>query len=165
MIAQALVLVFVGLMAFAAWTDLTRFKIPNWLCLVVVAVFPVYGFAAGLDVSAWGSHLLGGLVGLLLGMALFAPGYIGGGDGKLFAAASLWFGWGDFLPYLLTTLLAGGALAVLLLLARKNLAPYAGMGGITSHEALQQGGPVPYGIALAAGAMWWLPKSGLLPLI
>lgn len=163
MLTQLLIFVFLGLMVLAALTDIKMFKIPNWLCLAIIAVFPFYGIAAGLDWTEWGGHALGGGLGLLIGIALFAPGYIGGGDGKLFAAASLWFGWADFVPYLFTTLLAGGILAVMLLFARRSLAQSAGLGGLVTHEALQEGGPVPYGVALAAGALWCLPQASILP--
>ncbi len=53
----------------------------------------------GPEPSAIGWHLLAGLLGLVLGFALFALGYIGGGDAKLFAVTVLWLGFKDLMPY------------------------------------------------------------------
>ncbi len=163
MLVQALILLFLGLVIFAALHDIASFKIPNWVCLAIIGLFPLYGFAAGLDLAAWGGHLLGGMLGLMLGMALFATGGLGGGDGKLFAAACLWFGWNDFLSFLFLTMLAGGVLAVVLLMIRRSLAENIALGGLLTHRAFGSGEPVPYGVAIAAGAMWCLPFAAILP--
>lgn len=163
MLVQILVLAFLGLVIFAALHDIASFKIPNWVCLAIIGLFPVYGIVAGLDLNAWGGHMLGGALGLLLGMALFATGGLGGGDGKLFAAAALWFGWSDFFSFLFLTMLAGGGLAVILLMVRRTLTENIALGGILTHRAFAMGEPVPYGVAIAAGALWCLPFASILP--
>ena len=49
---------------------------------------------------------------LVAGMAMFALGWIGGGDAKLFAACGLWLGGAAIFPFLAWTAIAGGGLAV-----------------------------------------------------
>ncbi|HEY5084239.1 MAG TPA: prepilin peptidase, partial [Rhizomicrobium sp.] len=102
MVAEVLVIVALPLLlAAAAGWDLASFTIPNFLSAALLAVFAVFAFAAGLGFAAIGWHLAAGLVGLFVGFTLFALGYIGGGDAKLFAAVALWLGFRDLLPYAL----------------------------------------------------------------
>ena len=75
--------------------------------------------AAGLSLPAIGWHLLAGLVGLMLGFALFALGYVGGGDAKLFAVTLLWLGFRDLMPYMLIASIAGGVLTLVMLALRQ----------------------------------------------
>ena len=69
--------------------------------------------------SALGWAAATGLGALVAGMAMFALGWIGGGDAKLFTACALWLGLTSTPVFLLITALAGGLLAVGLLGARK----------------------------------------------
>jgi prepilin peptidase CpaA len=74
-----------------------------------------------------------------------------------------WFGFGHLLDYLVYAALFGGALALLLLQFRKLPlpAPLARQNWILRlHE---NGGGVPYGIALAASALIVYPKTGWMP--
>lgn len=159
MLAQISILAFAGLMLLAAWFDATKFTIPNWLSgAVALAFFP----AMLLLMPGWGVfgfHMLAGLVALLLGMAVFAAGWAGGGDAKLFAAAALWFGWPDAAGFLMHTAVSGGALVLVLIALRRTLPVLGVPAGRIENTAVAQGAPVPYGIALAAGAMWSLPGS------
>ena len=159
MIVQILVLAFCGLMVFAAISDTIRYIIPNWIPAAIALLFPLAAFAAGFGWALTGMHLLAGFTALLIGMALFASGAVGGGDAKLFAAASLWFGWpgaGVFLAY---SALAGGVLALILILGRR-IAPATPLpAGWIEKSPFKQGAPAPYGVALAAGALWALTYS------
>ena len=90
---------------------------------------------------------------LAIGWGMFAIGLLGGGDAKLFAATSLWMGWGGIINYLIIFSICGGLLALCLILFRRIALP-AGLAEMTWIATLhdkKQG--VPYGIALAAGAM------------
>jgi len=159
MLMQITILVLAGLMIAAAFYDATSFTIPNWLSGLVILTFPAAALAAGLGWGEAGNHLLGGLIALVIGFALFAPGWIGGGDAKLFAAAALWFGWPEILAFLIHTVLAGGVL-VILLLALRWLAPrLPALGSRVEGTALAINAPVPYGIAIAAGVFWSLPNT------
>ena len=100
---------------------------------------------------------------LLAGMGMFAVGWIGGGDAKLFAAASLWLGWPSMPLFLLVTAMAGGGLAVLLLQVRSAwVRPYLVTGPTWLARLATPGGDVPYGVAIALGAMVAFPTSPLV---
>src|SRR5579871_5605540 len=100
------------LLAASAGWDLASFTIPNFLTLALLAAFPLFAAAAGLTLTAIGWHLLAGLVGLGLGFTLFALGWIGGGDAKLFAAVALWLGLHDMPAYALAASMLGGLLTL-----------------------------------------------------
>ncbi|GJL96878.1 MAG: pilus assembly protein CpaA [Hyphobacterium sp.] len=161
MAGQFILLVFVFFMVLAAARDAMSFTIPNWLCGALALVFPLAAAALGIGWMDFGLHIVVGFVALLIGMALFAPGWIGGGDAKLIAAAALWFGWPDSLMFLGKAALMGGILAVGLIMLRR-FAPASGLPQRwLTGTLLADGAPAPYGIALAAGALWTLPESQL----
>ena len=62
-----------------------------------------------------GLHFAVFAAALVAGMVMFALGWIGGGDAKLFAAAALWLGWPACFSYAAFTALAGGGLALALM--------------------------------------------------
>jgi prepilin peptidase CpaA len=162
---QVLVLgVFPALLALAAGWDLASYTIPNRLPLVMVAAFAVFALAAGMPGAQLGLHLAAALVALAAGFAMFAAGWIGGGDAKLFAATALWFGFGDLLSYTLVAAVLGGGLTVVLLLARRVPLP-AGLAAqpwiLRLHDAKAG---IPYGVALAAGALMQLPQAAIFRL-
>lgn len=155
--SQIALYLFAVLMMMAAYFDATRFTIPNWLCGLVALTFVVAAPFSGLGWSELGLHALTGFAALLLGMLLFATGTLGGGDAKLIAAAALWFGWPDTGWFIGFTALTGGGLALLLLTLRRTVPMLPVAGGWIEGSALEDGAPVPYGIALAAGALIVLP--------
>ncbi|MEE2525514.1 prepilin peptidase [Hyphobacterium sp. HN65] len=159
MAGQLLLLVFAFLMVLAAAKDAMSYTIPNWLSGVLALAFPMAALFLGMSWMDFGLHALTGLIALMIGIALFAPGWIGGGDAKLFAAAALWFGWPDAAMFLAKAALMGGLLAVGLMMLRRA-APATGLPrSWLTGTLLAEGGPAPYGIALAAGALWTLPDS------
>jgi prepilin peptidase CpaA len=165
MIAEILVLVALPLLlVLAAGYDLASFTIPNFLNLAVIAVFPLFALAAGLSLPSVGLHLLAGFAGLALGFALFAFGWIGGGDAKLFAGVALWLGFKDLMPYALLASVAGGFLTLALLVARQWPLPLvlARHGWILRLHDRAAG--IPYGVALAAGAFILLPNTEIFRL-
>ncbi len=104
-----------------------------------------------------------GAVALVLGMAMFALGWIGGGDAKLFAAAGLWLGMPAAVTYLAVTGVSGGALALALLGLRSMwLRPYVQSGPAWFGRLAKPGENVPYGVAIAAGALAAFPASTLV---
>jgi prepilin peptidase CpaA len=160
MIAELLVLVALPLLLTAAGIyDLASFTIPNSLSLAIAALFLVFAGVAGLSPGFLGWHLAAGLVGLVLGFSLFALGWIGGGDAKLFASIALWLGFSDLLPYAVVASLFGGALTIMLLLARQVPLPalLADRSWLVRLHDARSG--IPYGVALAAGAFALLPYS------
>lgn len=160
LLQAALVAVFAGLLVVAALGDLTTYRIRNWISLAMIAAFAAAGPAMGLSLPVIGLHLCVGLGALIIGMMMFALRWIGGGDAKLFAAAALWLGWPAILTYGVATCLAGGALATGLLVLRSGyLRPYVVTGPAWVSRLAEPGEAVPYGVAIAIGALAALPAS------
>ena len=147
----------------AALHDLTTMKIPNWISLALIGAFFPIAFiigAAPMDVAI---HVGIGFAALLVGMGMFAAGWIGGGDAKLLAASCLWMGMSGVAPFLIYTGIAGGAFCLLLMTARQYfpmVAPSVSQGWVIN--LMQPKGDIPYGVAIAIGALLALPESGLL---
>ncbi len=158
-----LLLIFPVLVIVAALRDATSYTIPNWISLALLAGFPPVALALGLPLSVIGLNLGIGGVALATGMGMFALGWIGGGDAKLFAAAALWLGWPAAISYLAITGMAGGALAVGLLGLRSiYVRPFVPAGPAWFARLAQPGENVPYGVAIALGALMAFPASALV---
>lgn len=153
------VAVFPLLVVTAALTDATSYTIPNRLSLMAAGAFPLAALAAGLSLQALGVSLALGFVALLLGMGLFALRIVGGGDAKLMAACGLWLGWSGFTPFLVWTAVAGGVLAVTLLAGRKLHLYTPAATPAWLRRLLTPGENVPYGVAIAVGALVVFPAS------
>jgi prepilin peptidase CpaA len=156
-----IVSIFPLLVLMAALTDATTFLIPNRLSGALAIAFIPTALIIGLSPSTIGVCLVVGLVVLLLCVGMFAAGWIGGGDAKLFAAAALWLGWPAVGSLLAWTAIAGGALAVGLLAARKATSPLAVRGPAWVGRLLEPKGDVPYGVAIAFGALAAFPSSAV----
>jgi prepilin peptidase CpaA len=165
MIAETLVIVILPLiLAVAAGWDLASYTIPNFLSIALIALFGVFAVAAGLALPAVGWHLLAGAAGLMVGFSLFALGWIGGGDAKLFAAIALWLGFRDLMDYALLASAFGGALTLILLALRRWPLPriLARQAWILNLHDTRSG--IPYGVALAVGAFILLPSTEIFRL-
>jgi prepilin peptidase CpaA len=160
MIAQFLVLVCLpALLLTAAGWDLASYTIPNTLQVALVAGFALFAFAAGLAPATAGLHVLAGFAGLVIGFGLFAMGWIGGGDAKLFAGVTLWLGFHDMATYALVVSVMGGALTLLLLGLRQKPLPAFALGQSWIMRLHDRHAGIPYGVALAAGAFLLLPQT------
>ncbi len=151
----------------AAFCDVRSRRIPNWLtgtlALAAIAVHAVGGWkplAIALAVMA-GMTLLGTLV--------YARGGIGGGDIKLAIAGSGLLSYPLFIPFLLYSAIAGGALAVLYVVFRPSSRPL-----LARTIVLAAGGPqgipakretLPYAIAFAIGAILVALSQGVAPFL
>ena len=152
-------LFFPALMAFAAASDLFTMTISNRVSLALVAGFLALAAASGMAPSDILMHLAAGSVVLVGAFACFAFGWIGGGDAKVAASAALWFGFAHLLNYLIYASLFGGVLTLLLLQFRQWPLPYAlaGQSWLLKLHAKESG--IPYGIALAVGALMIYPET------
>jgi len=159
MIELLLLTVFPGAVLFAAAMDLFTMTIPNRISLALIAGFVLLAPFIGLGPWEMASHLGAGLVVLACGIALFIPGWVGGGDVKLAAAVALWLGFDHVLIFLLFASLAGGSLASTILALRQMPMPAFIATQPWAARLLRRGGGIPYGIALAAGALWVYPQS------
>jgi len=158
--SQALLLFVVpALLALAAGWDLTSYTIPNSLSAALIVVFALFAVTTHMTLGAMGTHLLAGAVGLFAGFALFALGTIGGGDAKLFAAIALWLGFANLLDFTLAASLFGGALAILILGLRHVPLPALLCGQSWLMRLHDEKSGIPYGVALAAGALVVLPTT------
>jgi prepilin peptidase CpaA len=163
MIAQFLLLAILpALLAAAAGWDIASFTIPNSLNLAAAALFGAFALAAGLSISSVGLHVAAGAIGLAIGFALFALGYIGGGDAKLYAGAALWLGPHDLVIYTLVATILGGFLTLMILGLRQLPLPagLARQAWIINLHNSRAG--IPYGVALAAGMFVILPQAEIL---
>jgi prepilin peptidase CpaA len=160
MIAELLVLlVLPALLATAAGWDIASFTIPNFIQVALLVVFAALVFALGMSPAVFAAHLLAGFVGLMIGFTLFALGYVGGGDAKLFACVALALGLHDLLDYAMTASIFGGVLTLCLLAGRRVPLPriLAEQSWILRLHDEREG--IPYGVALALGAFVILPHT------
>jgi len=152
MIETLATIAFLGAMATAAFTDLTRYEIPNWISLVVAAAFVVSAIGDSLDLQTIAWHVAMGVAVLVAGFALFALGVFGGGDAKLLAAAALWFGPAPLLKFLVYVALVGGLLGIVIICLRRMPLPpeWTEKRWVSRLYSPEQG--MPYGIAIAIAA-------------
>lgn len=153
---------FAILMIVAGLHDLTTMRIPNWISILLVVAFFPAALATGLPLGGLGLHVGIGVVALMVGAGMFAMNWIGGGDAKLMAAACLWLGLTGSAMFLLWMALAGGALTLGLVFARKSIPVLAVRGPGWVGRLMQPEGDIPYGVAIAIGALIAFPSSEIM---
>jgi prepilin peptidase CpaA len=155
----AIIVFFPAAMALAASMDLITMTIPNRVCAAVAIGYFVLAVAVGVPFGVILIHLSCAAAVLAAMFAMFALGWIGGGDAKLAAATSLWLGWGMMFDYGASAALYGGALTLLILLARGFVLPT----WLSRHEWIarlhDRKTGVPYGVALAAAGLMLYPHT------
>jgi prepilin peptidase CpaA len=155
----ARLLLFPALMAFAAASDLFTMTISNRVSLALLGGFLGLAVLSGMGLHDILLHAGAGAAVLAVAFVCFALGWIGGGDAKIAAGAALWFGFAHLLDYLVYASLFGGALTLALLQFRQWPLPYS-LGGqpwLLKLHAKDTG--IPYGIALAIGALMIYPET------
>ena len=90
------------LVIFGALTDLSTFRIPNWVSYSLVGLFFLQSFLMWITGSSVPTtsftepsffvNLSIGFLALIVSMVFWRLGYIGGGDAKYLAATTLWMG-------------------------------------------------------------------------
>lgn len=154
-----------GLGLVAAWNDFKGMTIPNYIALSLIAAFVIgYGAAwsGGADVFAsFVSHLGAGLTVFAFTFVMFATRLIGGGDSKLAAAYSFWFGFQSIAVFLFYMVFSGAIVAVIALVLKKIKPVKNPPTG--SWIARTQAGEsvVPYGIAIFIGAVAAFSDMGI----
>ncbi|WP_438851771.1 A24 family peptidase [Brevundimonas nasdae] len=142
--------------------DLLTMKIPNWISLALALLFFPTALLAGLRPEAVAIHVGIGLAALFVGAGMFALRWIGGGDAKLMAATCLWLGLSGSGVFLLWTGVVGGLFCLFLMTARQHLqmvTPYAPGWAV---RLLEPKGDIPYGVAIAIGALLAFPGADLM---
>jgi prepilin peptidase CpaA len=149
---------FVALLLVAAGVDVAKRKIPNWTVIGLVLLF-----GAALLVkeapAAWWSGLAAAAIVFVVTYILYHFNIFGAGDSKLFSAAALFIGLDHLAMFALLSVLAGGAMAVVVI----AINPKRAMRGMTAAgraEGKSRG--IPYGVAIAAGAIATQALNGSL---
>ncbi|HUI94583.1 MAG TPA: prepilin peptidase [Xanthobacteraceae bacterium] len=155
----ARLLIFPTLMAFAASSDLFTMTISNRISLILGAGFVALALAIGMPTAEILDHVSACALVLAITFAFFVLGWVGGGDAKLAASTALWLGWPHLMDYVLYASLLGGVLTLALIQFRHLAIPSRLIGKVWAERLHQPGGPVPYGIALAAAALLVYPST------
>ncbi|MDE2481748.1 MAG: prepilin peptidase [bacterium] len=143
----------------AAVADLRSRRIPNAIPIALGACGTLLtAFADPIGIFAFLGIALGVLV---LGSALHARGFLGGGDVKLFAAVAATLGLHDLPLLAAATLIAGGVLGVAFAVARGRLRATAlnlhalalpMLAGVRPLPP-RDGTPMPYALAIFSGVL------------
>ena len=139
------------------WLDVTRFRIPNWLC---AGVLLAYGAAMLIVPMPWISGLQALAIFFAVGYVLFALRLMGGGDVKLLAVCALWVGLPHAADYISLVAIIGGVYALALWLGRKVLALLPLKKVLP--RLLREGEPIAYGVAIALAFLWMMYKGQVL---
>jgi prepilin peptidase CpaA len=150
---------FPALMAFTAASDLLTMTISNRVSLAIAAGFLALAALSGMPPIEFLLHTGAGVTVLAAAFFCFAMGWVGGGDAKIVSAAALWFGFGHTMEFLLYASIFGGALTILLIQFREWPLPYALAGQPWLLRLHHKETRVPYGIALAVGALIVYPET------
>ena len=138
--------------------DVRTFTISNRLNATVALLAPLYWWSIHLPL--WPDIAIQiGVAAAVFGLLAitFVIGMMGGGDVKLAAALALWFSPASTVKFLVIMSLAGGVLTIIVLIAHR-LRP----GKIKNSDGETGGKPeIPYGVAIAVGALWILAQRFL----
>ena len=159
MLELAILTIFPAAVVFAGAMDLFTMTIPNRISLALLAGFLVLAPFAGFGPWEMAQHFVAGLVVLVVGVLLFIPGWIGGGDAKLAAAAALWLGFENLFAYFFFTALAGAVLAIVFMKVRATPLPAVVCTQAWAVRLHDRRTGMPYGIALAGGALLIYPHT------
>lgn len=153
---------FTILLLAAAAEDVRGRRISNRLVVVIAGAGLAYLLFRVPVPQALQHWTLGLLVGLACWLPFYALGWLGAGDVKLFAAAGAWLGPMRAAEAAVLAAVAGGVLGMAWIAARRDTRVTAGTLKSGNDSAPDARHTLPYGIALAAGALVaaWLP--GLL---
>ena len=152
MLNWLIVFVFPFLMAYAAWSDLLSMTIANRVSILLAIFFIPAALLAQMPLGDIGLHLAVGLISLTLTIFMFSAGWMGGGDAKLLAATTIWFGPTPLLlEYLILGAFYGALLTISLLYIRAQVAPATGVTFVDRLLHSQTG--IPYGIALGIAGL------------
>ncbi len=162
------------LLLVAAYIDVRRFIIPNWINASLLAL----GLLFALSVSdfSWMINLGIGATVFLCGALLYQFRLLGGGDVKLLAVMSFWAGSANLFPLLFIMAVVGGGLSLIYLLKsflrradKTSTLSLAESATLLHADVVQEGGaavlqrarasdalrqPIPYGVAIAVAGLY-----------
>lgn len=159
-ISETLKLVGAGCFGVAALQDMALRVVPNGVPLAIAAV----GAALRVMDGSLPAGLVAAVAVFAAAAACWRRGWLGGADVKLFGAGALLAPPGAVLGFVLSACLAGGVLAALYWLVGRLVAPpssvcpsnvFARLVRV-ERRRLRRGGPLPYALAITAGACFTL---------
>lgn len=131
----------------AAFTDMQRRQIDNWLNAGIALGAPLFWWSSGLSLWPDVAMQLGvALAAFAILAGLFALRMMGGGDVKLLTALALWVRPMDFMQLLLVMAIAGGVITIV-------------MGAWHVARRQKHRLAIPYGVAIAFGGLWVLASN------
>ena len=134
---------------FAAFTDLRRRQIDNWLNAGIALGAPLFWWASGLTLWPGVAWQLGvAAITFVVLAGLFAIRAMGGGDVKLLTALALWIQPAWFLQLVIIMALVGGLLTIV-------------MGSWHIARRQRDKLAIPYGVAIAGAGLWVLAAQYL----
>lgn len=129
--------------------DIRTFTISDRLNIAIAVMAPVFWWSAGVAFWPDGAMRIGvAVIVFALFAGMFHLGAMGGGDVKLAAALALWFPPAGTLKMLVLMSLAGGLLTAIVM-------------GLHKYRKKEGRPEVPYGVAIAFGALWLLAERFL----
>jgi prepilin peptidase CpaA len=126
----------------AAVYDLKSRRIPNWLCVTIAVMAPLFWWGTGTAFYPDALFRIGAAALIfLLFFGIFCVGGMGGGDVKLGTAVALWFPPQLSLLFIIITSLVGSAVSF--------------GAWVHHHKIMRRTGKtvVPYGVAIAIGGL------------
>lgn len=146
-----------AVVGFCGLHDARHLTIPNKYLIGMIALFPL---AALLNPAAFPitGHLMAAGIVFGLSFILFSLKLMGGGDSKMAAVVALWLGLKSLIPFIVIMAVMGGLLASISLILKrnkhlipKNVTAESWFGQLKENKSV-----VPYGIAIATGAVFAL---------
>lgn len=152
---QVALALFCALLVVAAIQDVSEYRIPNAIIVMIAVLYPIYFFSAPHAVS-WGWSLLIALVFFMIGLGLFSANIMGGGDVKLISVAGLWVGLEGLTPFLLGMAVVGGVMSLFMMISpiRQTAAYLCVQMGFARLQEKILTDQIPYGVAICAGGLF-----------
>jgi len=151
----AIIVIAAAIFIAAAINDAWSYRIPNYMCGLLLALFPLFVVTAPREVD-WHQNLaVFGLVAVS-GFAMFLGNLAGAGDIKLLSVSSLWAGPHLIAVLLVVTAIAGGVESIIMAIVtyrRHRLTAQKETAGGGEEKLSLAKIPIPYGIAIAMGGL------------
>jgi prepilin peptidase CpaA len=156
------------LLLVAAWRDVVSRTIPDAVGLLLLAIGGLSRLFEG--PSAFATSAGAALLLFALLMVAYSRGFIGGGDVKLMTALAFGLSPLNSYRFVVATAIAGGLLGIAyLVLSRSTRLPRPAVGRSLLRRVMavefwraRRRGPLPYGVAIAAGGTFVLLHTGSL---
>ena len=157
------------LLGIAAVFDTWKFVIPNAIAVALVVLFIATALLLPFEMTwmEWLSHVGAAVAVFIGGAVLYAFNKMGGGDIKLLTAVAFWAGFEHVTELLLYVAVAGGVLAIGLIVLRKLIVSLGSaitrLAEVKLPRVLLNGEAVPYGLAIAPISIYLgtkLPQLG-----